>query len=140
MIDISSWLDSFLQALDARFGERVWYVVLQGSYARGEATEASDIDMVVILDELSAFDTQSYNNMLDALPIENWFAVSAQKNEILNWEASDLFNSIIIRPDKGNLDELLPRGDDAAMLNDSSWCIQYTMAGAIICCTIERTS
>jgi predicted nucleotidyltransferase len=76
MIDISSWLDSFLQALDARFGERVWFVGLQGSYARGEATEASDIDTVVILDELSASDIQSYNNMLDALPIENWFAVS----------------------------------------------------------------
>jgi hypothetical protein len=42
----------------------------------GEATEASDIDTVVILDELSASDIQSNNNMLDALPIENWFAVS----------------------------------------------------------------
>ena len=43
-------MDEFLQALDRAFGERVWFVGLQGSYGRGEATETSDIDVVVILD------------------------------------------------------------------------------------------
>ena len=118
MVDISAWMDSFLQALDARFGERVWFVGLQGSYARGEATEASDIDMVVILDELSAFDTQSYNIMLDALPHrESVCGFLSGKNEILNWDASDLFQLYYdTNPIKGSLDELLPRIDDAAVL------------------------
>ena len=48
MIDISAWTDKFLQALTQNFGERIWFVGLQGSYARGETTETSDIDMVVI--------------------------------------------------------------------------------------------
>jgi len=117
MIDIASWLDCFLQALDACFGERVWFVGLQGSYARGEATEASDIDMVVILDELSASDIQSYNAMLDTLPHrESVCGFLSGKNEILNWDASDLFQFYYgTNPIKGSLDELLPRIDDASV-------------------------
>ena len=68
MIDISNWTDGFLQALNVAFGERVWFVGLQGSDARGEAFETSDIDTVVILDSLSAQDIESYSKMLDTLP------------------------------------------------------------------------
>ena len=52
MVNLSTWLHTFLSALEETFPNRVWFVGLQGSYARGEATEASDIDIVVILDEL----------------------------------------------------------------------------------------
>lgn len=41
-----------MQRLNKSFRDRVWFVGLQGSYGRGEATETSDIDIVVILDEL----------------------------------------------------------------------------------------
>ena len=61
MIDITVWMRNFLQALNETFRERVWFVGLQGSYGRGEATETSDIDIVVILDQLSAADIQKYN-------------------------------------------------------------------------------
>ena len=60
MIDISIWIKNFLQTLNETFENRVWFVGLQGSYGRGEATETSDIDIVVILDELSAMDIQAY--------------------------------------------------------------------------------
>jgi predicted nucleotidyltransferase len=53
VMDIDVWKDLFVRSLQERFGDRVWFVGLQGSYGRGEATEKSDIDMVVILDELS---------------------------------------------------------------------------------------
>ena len=68
MIDITTWMANFLQALNKTFANRVWFVGLQGSYGRGEATETSDIDVVVILDELCASDIQTYNTMLDTLP------------------------------------------------------------------------
>ena len=68
MIDIVIWMDGFLKALNDSFGNRVWFVGLQGSYGRGEARETSDIDVVVILDELSASEIQKYNAMLDTLP------------------------------------------------------------------------
>ena len=67
MLDINAWIQNFLQTLNNTFGARVWFVGLQGSYARGEATENSDIDVVVILDELSASDIKTYNAMLDSL-------------------------------------------------------------------------
>lgn len=46
----------------------MWFVGLQGSYGRGEATETSDMDIVVILDTLSVADMQAYHVMLDTLP------------------------------------------------------------------------
>ena len=64
MIDISWWLKEFLNVINETFSDRVFFVGLQGSYGRGEATEKSDIDVVVILDELSATDIQVYGNML----------------------------------------------------------------------------
>ena len=67
MIDITTWMHNFMLTLNETFENRVWFVGLQGSYGRGEATETSDIDVVVILDELSSMDIRTYNNMLDAL-------------------------------------------------------------------------
>ena len=54
MIDTTVWLKELLAALDETFDSRVWFVGLQGSYARGEATDSSDLDVVVILDRLQA--------------------------------------------------------------------------------------
>lgn len=117
VIDISVWMSTFLQTLTEKFGERVWFVGLQGSYGRGEATEISDIDIVVILDELSALDIQSYNMMLDGLPNRELICgFLSGKNEILNWEPSDLFQFYYdTKPLKGSLDELLVLIDDTAV-------------------------
>ena len=117
MIDINNWINTFLCALDDKFGDRVWFVGLQGSYGRGEATETSDLDIVVILDELSAADIQSYNAMLDTLTHRELICgFLSGKNEILNWDASDLFQFYHdTQAIKGSLDELLHRIDNAAI-------------------------
>ena len=117
MIEIKTWINGFLEAVNQTFGKRVWFVGLQGSYARGEATQTSDIDIVVILDELSALDIQTYNSMLDTLPHRELICgFISGKNEILNWEPSDLFQFYYdTKPIKGNLDELLPLIDDTAI-------------------------
>ena len=109
MIDITAWMQNFLQTLDETFGERVWFVGLQGSYGRGEATETSDIDVVVILDELSAMDIQTYNTMLDTLLHRELICdFLSGKKEIMNWEPSDLFQFCHdTTPIKGNLDEVM---------------------------------
>lgn len=117
MVDISAWLDSFLQALTQNFGKRIWFVGLQGSYGRGEATETSDIDLVVILDEVSVTDIQTYNVMLDTLSHrEQICGFLSGKQELLHWEPSDLFQFYNdTKPIKGSLDELLLLLDDAAV-------------------------
>ena len=117
MINITTWLDGFLKALNDTFEGRVWFVGLQGSYGRGEATETSDIDVVVILDELSASDIHKYNTMLGTLPHRELICgFVSGKNELLNWEPSDLFQFYYdTTPIKGSLDELLAVIDGAAI-------------------------
>lgn len=109
MIEITTWTNNFLRVLDENFGERVWFVGLQGSYGRGEATETSDIDMVVILDELSAADIGTYHAMLDTLPHRDLICgFLSGKKELLKWESSDLFQFYYdTKPIKGSLDEVL---------------------------------
>ncbi|MBR6556016.1 MAG: nucleotidyltransferase domain-containing protein [Clostridia bacterium] len=109
MIDITNWLNSFQGKLREAFDGRVWFVGLQGSYGRGEATETSDIDVVVILDELSAADIEVYNAMLDTLAHRDVVCgFLSGKNELLNWEPSDLFQFCYdTTPIQGNLNEVL---------------------------------
>ena len=117
MIEITAWMNDFLQKLNHTFENRVWFVGLQGSYGRAEARETSDIDVVVILDELSASDIGVYNTMLDTLPERELICgFLSGKNEILNWEPSDLFQFYYdTTPIKGSLDELLTVIDEAAV-------------------------
>lgn len=89
-------------------------VGLQGSYGRNEATDTSDIDVVVIFDELNPEDIYKYNQMLDTLSHRELICgFVSGKNEILNWEPSDLFqfynDTFAI---KGSLDELLKLIDE----------------------------
>ena len=117
MIDITAWMQNFLQKLNETFANRVWFVGLQGSYGRGEATDTSDIDIVVILDELSATDIQSYNTMLDTLTHRELICgFISGTNEIMNWEPSDLFQFCYdTTPIKGSLDEVLALIDERAV-------------------------
>jgi hypothetical protein len=110
-------MDCFLKAINDNFGNRVRFVGLQGSYGRGEATDTSDIDIVVILDELSASDIQKYNTMLDALSHRELICgFLSGKDELLHWEPSDLFQFYYdTTPIKGSLDELLTVIDEAAV-------------------------
>lgn len=117
MIDINNWLEHFLDALDQTFDGRVWFVGLQGSYARGEARDTSDIDTVVILDELSVSDIGVYNAMLDTLPHRELICgFLSGKDEISNWEPSDLFQFYYdTTAIKGSLDDLIPLIDNSAI-------------------------
>ncbi len=117
MIDITAWMKNFLHTLNETFRGSVWFVGLQGSYGRGEATETSDIDIVVILDQLSATDIQKYNTMLDALPNRELICgFVSGKEELLTWEPSDLFQFYYdTTPIKGSLDELLAVIDESAV-------------------------
>ena len=117
MIDITAWMKKFLQILNDTFTNRVWFVGLQGSYGRDEATETSDIDIVVILDQLSVTDIQKYNAMLDTFPNrEQICGFVSGKDELLNWEPSDLFQFYYdTTPIEGSLDELLAVIDKTAV-------------------------
>ena len=117
MIDITAWMQTFLKTLNKTFANRVWFVGLQGSYGRGEATPTSDIDVVVILDELSPMDMQAYDAMLDTLAHRELICgFVSGVNEIMNWEPADLFQFCYdTTPIKGTLDKVLALIDECAV-------------------------
>ncbi len=117
MVDINIWMKDFLQRLEETFASSVWFVGLQGSYGRGEATESSDIDVVVILDELSEKDVQTYCEMLDTMPHRELICgFVSGRDEILHWEPSDLFQFYYdTTAVKGSLDDLLLLIDQTAV-------------------------
>lgn len=111
MIDITMWVEKFSISVQEAFPDRVWFIGLQGSYGREEATDSSDIDMVVILDKLSAEDIRRYDALINTLPNRELICgFLSGKDELMNWEASDLFQFYHdTRPVKGSLDDLLPQ-------------------------------
>ena len=110
-ISIKTWLAQYMEAAQAQFGNRIWFLGLQGSYGRGEATPESDLDVVLILDTVSASDLQAYSAMLDRLPErERVCGFISGKGELLAWEPSDLFQFCHdTSPLLGTLDEVLEK-------------------------------
>ena len=117
MLDLDAWLESCLQALKAAFGDRLWFVGLQGSRGRGEATENSDIDAVVILDALTKEDIAAYGAALDTLEHRDLVCgFLSGRAELLCWEPSDLFQFCHdTTPVLGSLDTILAKVDAAAV-------------------------
>lgn len=117
MVEIKTWLAEFVNKVEQTFANRVWFVGLQGSYGIGEATDASDIDVVVIVDELQIIDLKIYRDMLDTLPNRELICgFISGKAELLNWETSDLFQFYYdTTPIKGSLDCLLESIDKPAV-------------------------
>lgn len=117
MVDIKNWIVEFVNKVEYTFDKRVWFIGLQGSYGRGEATDISDIDVVVILDEVCINDLKMYRDMLDILPYRELVCgFISGKNELLNWEPSDLFQFYYdTTPIKGTLDCLIDKIDRQAV-------------------------
>ena len=68
MFHPQTYLPALITQLRRSFGPRLRYVGLQGSYLRGEATEDSDLDVMVVLDRLAPADLDRYRAILAALP------------------------------------------------------------------------
>ena len=51
--DIKPILDEAKERLQRIYGERLKGLILYGSYARGDATEGSDIDLILLLEDMS---------------------------------------------------------------------------------------
>ena len=67
MFKVDVYLNSLIDLLKAYFKERLLYVGLQGSYLRGEATENSDIDIMVVISDMSVADLAKYREAISSL-------------------------------------------------------------------------
>lgn len=68
MADAFEWAEQATEKLEREFGARLAFVGLQGSRARGEAHEGSDIDLVVLLDRVDADDLRRYRAVVETMP------------------------------------------------------------------------
>lgn len=92
MIDINKWLELYIKVIKESFSNRIVFIGLQGSYARNEASENSDIDVVLILDNLDINDLNIYKSAISKLPYTDLICgFISGRNEILNWDKSQLF-------------------------------------------------
>ncbi len=117
MLDIRTWTDNFVIQLQKQFGGGIVFAGIQGSRARGEATETSDIDVVVIFDRLTSPVLAEYGAFLDTLPHRKLICgFVSGKEELENWEPSDLFQFCHdTKPLTGSLDFLFSRLDRDAV-------------------------
>ena len=129
MIQPDQWMNELTQKLKSRFSERLLFVGLQGSYQRGEAHEASDIDAVVILDALSIEDIAVYRALLQSMPeSDKACGFIAGRQELFHWAKHELFQ---FEQDThayyGNLQLLLPpiERQDIAVSAKISACNLY---------------
>lgn len=67
-MDAIKWANDATNKLVAEFGSRLVFTGIQGSRARGEARNNSDIDLVVLLDHVRADDLARYRAVIQAMP------------------------------------------------------------------------
>ncbi len=115
-INIEEWLNLAIEKLQKTFAHNLLFVGIQGSYNRGEATLESDIDLVVILEELSFEDLKEYRQIIDEMPHKELACgFISGKKELQNWSKADLFQFFYdTKPLVGNLEDIIqpPTNED----------------------------
>ena len=110
-MDIDVFMESFKEDLLRLFGDDLLFLGLQGSWARGEAMETSDIDPVMILRHCGKDELLKYRAYIDTLPEKNILCGFVSSMEELGaWDGADRAQLILdTRPVHGDLAELCPR-------------------------------
>lgn len=110
MIDIENYIKQLIELLISRFGSRLVYVGLQGSYLRGEATENSDIDVMVVLDGFSVSDLDAYRTAIQSLEhFDKSCGFICSKEDMANWNPLEICHLLNCTKDYfGVLKELVP--------------------------------
>ncbi|MCW6094952.1 nucleotidyltransferase domain-containing protein [Clostridium sporogenes] len=90
IFSIDNWVEELVLKIKNEYGDRLAFIGLQGSYRRKEASDNSDIDIVVILNELTIQDLKKYRAIISHMPYkEKACGFISGKSEITGWEKSD---------------------------------------------------
>ena len=127
---VDDWCGEFFMKLKDVFGEELLFVGLQGSRGRGEAGDESDIDLVVVLKELTPRALDSYAGATASMPFaEKACGFICGEEELRAWSESDLFLLYHdTAPLYGSLEFVAPQSWDCAArkaLKDSACAIYH---------------
>lgn len=119
MIDKRLWMEEVIGKLKGSFGTRLLFAGLQGSYQRDEADEASDFDVVMVLDGFTAADLKIYRSIIKTMPeSQKACGFVCGRADLLNWPKHELFQ--LERDTEGyfgSLARLLPDFDESDIRN-----------------------
>lgn len=94
-MDIDVWMNDLIDQLKTEFKERLVLVGLQGSRARGEQRKDSDIDVVVVIEDLNADDLASYRSIVQRMPHAELACGFIGSSDVLAaWPRYDVFNLV----------------------------------------------
>lgn len=91
MFNTDVYIPSLIELLKAAYHERLLYVGLQGSYLRGEATEHSDIDIMLVISDMSVADLAKYREAISSLEgYDKSCGFICGKEELQNWNPLEI--------------------------------------------------
>lgn len=119
MVQIEQYIQELMHSMKAVFGSRLLYIGLQGSYLRKEATEESDIDLMVILNHLTVEDLDGYKQILLQLDhYEKSCGFICGMDEFSQWNPLELCHLVHSTKDYyGSLSSLLPQYSESDTIN-----------------------
>ena len=86
MFDVDDYLQRLIGECKNAFGDRLLYAGLQGSYMRDEATDKSDIDVMIILECFSVADMDVYREILKKIGnYEKSCGFICGRDELMRW-------------------------------------------------------
>lgn len=92
---MEAWLQNFKEQLLNEFGDAIQFVGLQGSRARDEANDGSDIDVVVLFDELTIEKLKRYEKMANTMPQRHLLCgFVGGMDDLQAWDKADLFTFV----------------------------------------------
>ncbi len=119
MIKIDDYISTLIVLLKQIYHERLLYVGLQGSYLRGEATEQSDIDIMVVIDNISVDDLDEYRKAICSLEgYDKSCGFICGIEELQNWNPLEICHLLYSTKDYfGKLADLIPQYTEADVRN-----------------------
>lgn len=119
MLDVGEYLQELIGACKSAFGDRLVYVGLQGSYMRNEATDKSDIDIMILLDVFSVADMDVYREILNNIgEYEKSCGFICGKDEMMRWNPLEVCQLRHTTKDLfGELKDYLPSATRADEIN-----------------------
>lgn len=110
MFHADTYILSLTELLKKEYRERLLYVGLQGSYLRDEATEHSDIDIMVVVDDITVADLDAYRKAISSLEdFDRSCGFICGRDELKNWNPLEICHLLHTTKDYfGTLADLVP--------------------------------
>lgn len=125
MFDINDYVQKLISQCKAAFGERLLYVGYMGSYLRGEANENSDIDVMVVIDNITISDMNTYRDIIKGLGyFDKSCGFICGKDEMKGWSPLEVCQLINTTKDVyGKLEPLLSPFTREDEINYVKFCL-----------------